>query len=99
VGLRASAPAAIALLLANFVTALIGRTLPQLNIMAVGFNINVLVMMLVLGLTVASVGWVFQNELAEWVERTVDLFPRAVAHGLRDPVPSAHSERLMFRYG
>jgi flagellar biosynthetic protein FliR len=99
VGLRASAPAAIALLLANFVTALIGRTLPQLNIMAVGFNINVLVMMLVLGLTVASVGWVFQNELAEWVERTVDLFPRAVAHGLQDPVPSMHSERLAFRNG
>lgn len=75
VGLRAAAPAAIALLLANFVTALIGRTLPQLNILAVGFNINILMMLVVLVCTIASIGWVFQDELADWVRMTTNLFP------------------------
>ncbi len=75
VGMRAAAPPAIALLLANFVTALIGRTLPQLNIMAIGFNINVTVMILVLMMSMASIGWVFQNELAQWIEMTAALFP------------------------
>jgi len=77
VGMRAAAPPAIALLLANFVTALIGRTLPQLNIMAIGFNINVTVMILALAVSIASIGWVFQNELVEWIELTTGLFSKA----------------------
>ena len=77
VGMRAAAPPAIALLLANFVTALIGRTLPQLNIMAIGFNINVTVMILVLTMSMASIGWIFQNELVQWIEITTSLFPRS----------------------
>jgi flagellar biosynthetic protein FliR len=74
VGLRAAAPPAIALLLANFVTAMIGRTLPQLNIMAIGFNLNVTIMILVLTTSMSTIGWVFQNELVEWVEMTTTLF-------------------------
>lgn len=76
IGMRAAAPPAIALLLANFVTALIGRTLPQLNIMAIGFNINVTIMILILTLSMASIGWVFQNELVEWIEMTTSLFSK-----------------------
>ena len=79
VGMRAAAPPAIALLLANFVTALIGRTLPQLNIMAIGFNINVTIMILVLTMSMASIGWVFQNELIEWIELTTGMFSRPSA--------------------
>jgi flagellar biosynthetic protein FliR len=79
VGIRASAPAAIALLLANFVTALIARTLPQLNILVVGFNFNVTVMLVVLGLTLSSAGWIFQNELVDWVNRTLEVVPKAVS--------------------
>lgn len=80
IGIRASAPAAIALLLANFVTALIARTLPQLNILLIGFNINVTVMLLVLGLTLSSSGWVFQNELIDWVDRMLRVVPSAVSN-------------------
>lgn len=79
IGIRASAPAAIALLLANFVTALIARTLPQLNILVVGFNINILVMLLVLGLTISSVAWVFQNEVSDWVSRTLEVLPQTAS--------------------
>jgi flagellar biosynthesis protein FliR len=75
VGLRAAGPAAITLLLANLVTALIGRTLPQLNIMAIGFSLNVTILLIVLALSVTSIGWVFQDELALWVEKTIDLLP------------------------
>ncbi|MCU0718665.1 MAG: flagellar biosynthetic protein FliR [Pirellula sp.] len=75
VGLRAAGPAAITLLLANLVTALIGRTLPQLNIMAIGFSLNVTILLIVLALSVTSIGWVFQDELGLWVEKTIDLFP------------------------
>ncbi|MEQ1830263.1 MAG: flagellar biosynthetic protein FliR [Pirellula sp.] len=77
IGMRAAAPPAIALLLANFVTALVGRTLPQLNIMAVGFSLNVTIMILVLIMSMSSIGWVFQNELVEWVEMTTHLFSPA----------------------
>ncbi len=81
VGMRATAPLCLAIFLANLVTALIGRTLPQLNVLAVGFNINALVLLSILVLTMGSVGWVFQNELAGWIERTTELFPSLVDHG------------------
>ncbi len=74
VGLRATAPISLAVFLANLVTALIGRTLPQLNILAIGFNVNALVLLAVIVLSLGGVGWVFQNELAGWIEQTTDLF-------------------------
>ena len=81
IGIRAAAPIAIALLMANLITALIGRTLPQMNIMAIGFNVNVLVLLLMLSLSIGTIGWVFQNELAEWIERTTSLFQIVAIHG------------------
>ena len=42
-GVRAAAPATVALLLATLVMGLISRTLPQLNILAVGFGLNAMV--------------------------------------------------------
>jgi flagellar biosynthesis protein FliR len=85
IGLRAAAPAAVALILANLTTALLGRTLPQLNIMAIGFNINVLVLMWVLGVTIGIVGMIYQNELAIWIERTHAMFLKDhLAQGMID---------------
>ncbi len=55
VGIRAAAPVGTALLMANLLTALIARTLPQLSVLAVGFNINAFVMLLLLILSVS--GW------------------------------------------
>lgn len=70
VGIRAAAPAAIALILANLTTALLGRTLPQLNIMAIGFNINIMVMLWVLMASIGVVGLLYQDELTDWIEQT-----------------------------
>lgn len=68
VGVRAAAPIAIALLLANILTGLLARTLPQLNVLAIGFNINALALLVMMVLSIGSVGWLFQLELVTWIE-------------------------------
>ncbi len=68
VGIRAAAPLATALLLANMLTGLLARTLPQLNVLAIGFNINALSLLVLLFVAVGSVTWVFQQELAVWID-------------------------------
>ncbi len=68
IGIRAAAPIGTALLLANLLTALIARTLPQLSILAVGFNINAFVMLSLLIMAMGSMAWVFQSELAVWLD-------------------------------
>jgi hypothetical protein len=50
-----------------------------LNILVVGFNFNVTVMLVVLGLTLSSAGWIFQNELVVWVNRTLEVVPKTVS--------------------
>jgi flagellar biosynthetic protein FliR len=70
IGLRAAGPAALSLFLSNFLLALLGRTLPQLNILAVGFSLNALVLLVVMFLSIGSTAWLFQHELAGWLEQT-----------------------------
>ncbi len=60
IGIRAAAPLAVALLLSNLVTGLLARTLPQLNVLAIGFNINAMTLLAMLSLSIGSVAWVFQ---------------------------------------
>ncbi len=68
IGVRAAAPLATALLLANLITGLLARTLPQLNVLAIGFNINAMALLVLLFTSVGGVTWVFQNELAVWID-------------------------------
>jgi flagellar biosynthetic protein FliR len=74
IGVRAAAPAMIALLLAVLVTGLISRTLPQLNVMAIGFNINVFVLLGTLSVTLGAAAWVFQDQLDETLNGIVSVF-------------------------
>jgi flagellar biosynthetic protein FliR len=62
-GVRASAPVVTALLLSTLVMGLISRTLPQLNILAVGFGMNSLLVFGALGLTLGAAAWAFQDQL------------------------------------
>ncbi len=62
-GIRAAAPATIALLLAVIVVGLVGRSVPQLNIMALGFGFNAVVTFLVLGVSLVGVGRLLQDHL------------------------------------
>ena len=68
-GIRLAAPVVVALLLSNLVTGLISRTLPQINVLAIGLSINALAMLVVLALTIGSAGLIFSNELTLTVER------------------------------
>jgi flagellar biosynthetic protein FliR len=74
-GVRAAAPALVSLLLANLVLGLISRTLPQLNVMAVGFGINIMVVMIVAATTLSAVAWLFQD--AAWT--TIDTMRDAMS--------------------
>lgn len=61
-GIRAAAPAMTALLLATLVLGLIGRTLPQINILAVGFGVNSLLSLGCLFTSVGVVAWAFPQQ-------------------------------------
>jgi flagellar biosynthesis protein FliR len=60
---RAAAPAVVSLLLASLVMGLIGRTVPQLNVMNMGFALNSLLTFGVLALTLGSALWAFQGQI------------------------------------
>lgn len=68
-GVRLAAPVLAALLLSNLVTGLISRTLPQINVLAIGLSINALAMLMVLALTIGSAGLIFRHELTIAVAR------------------------------
>ena len=68
-GVRVAAPIIAALLLSNLVTGLISRTLPQINVLAIGLSINALAMLVVLAVTIGSAGLIFRDELAAAAER------------------------------
>jgi flagellar biosynthetic protein FliR len=79
IAIRASAPVLVALLVATLIVALISRTLPQLNAVAVGLNFNSLIVMGMLALCLGSAAWVFQDN----VEGVID----AVNESFLSPVP------------
>jgi flagellar biosynthetic protein FliR len=66
---RVSAPVVAALLLSNLVTGLISRTMPQINVLAIGLSVNSLALLVVTTLTIGSVAWIFQDDLTANVER------------------------------
>lgn len=68
-GIRAAAPLLTALLLANLVLGLISRTLPQINVIAVGFSLNAMLAMGLLFLTVGAAAWTFQDPAIDVMHR------------------------------
>jgi len=73
-GVRAAGPLLASLLLATLVVALIGRTLPQLNVMVLGFGLNSVLTFGVLALSIGAAVWVFQDELAATVDLLMEAF-------------------------
>lgn len=69
---RGAAPAMIALLLATVVLGLVSRTLPQLNILAIGFGLNAAVTFLVLAVSVGAIAYLFQDHFEPALETIVD---------------------------
>ncbi|QDU29148.1 flagellar biosynthesis protein FliR [Anatilimnocola aggregata] len=73
VGIRASAPVMVALFLAVLVVALISRTLPQLNAVAIGLNFNAIIVPLMIAITIGSAAITFQEELGGVLQRMRDV--------------------------
>jgi flagellar biosynthesis protein FliR len=71
-GIRAAAPTVTALLLATVALGLVGRTLPQLNVLAVGFGLNAMLTFAVLGLTLGAAAWAFQDEVEPALRAVLD---------------------------
>jgi flagellar biosynthesis protein FliR len=62
-GVRVAAPVVTSLLLATLILGLIGRTLPQLNVFALGFGLNSLLALAALALALGAVLWAFQDQI------------------------------------
>jgi len=72
-GIRAGAPVMVALLMSILVLGLISRTLPQLNVIAVGFSLNSMVMMVTLSLSLGAVAWVLQERTELVIESVTEV--------------------------
>jgi len=71
-GARAAAPLLVSLLLSNIVLGLISRTLPQINVIVVGFSVNGLLALGVLFLSIGAAAWTFQEPSMEVMRRIQD---------------------------
>ena len=67
-GIRAAAPAMLALLLATLILGLVSRTLPQLNVLALGFGMNAMVTTAVVSISLGAAAWTFQEEFETFLE-------------------------------
>ncbi|MHC4178744.1 MAG: flagellar biosynthetic protein FliR [Planctomycetota bacterium] len=66
--IRAAVPVVTALLLSTLVMGLISRTLPQLNILMVGFGLNSMLTFAVFSLTLGTAAWAFQEQVEPALE-------------------------------
>lgn len=72
--LQFAAPVVLMLLASTLILGFLGRTLPQLNILAVGLGLNGIITILALALALGGIVRIFGEQLAWWQERTlVDL--------------------------
>jgi flagellar biosynthesis protein FliR len=71
-GLRVAAPCVLALLLATLITALLSRTLPQLN-MTLGLGVNSLLVLGTLTFSLGAIAWTWADLLGPSVEMVFDV--------------------------
>jgi len=71
-GVRAAAPALTALMLATLALGLVGRTLPQLNILSVGLGGNALLAVAALAMTFGAAVWALADQIPPALETILD---------------------------
>jgi flagellar biosynthesis protein FliR len=76
-GIRAAAPAMVALLLATVLLGLISRTIPQINVMVVGFGVNSMITLGILAISLGSMVYVFQDAFEPSIDATVHALRQA----------------------
>ena len=62
-GIKLAGPVVTLVVLANVLTGVVSRTLPQINLLAIGLSLNMLGLLVGLALVLGSAGWLFQSEL------------------------------------
>jgi flagellar biosynthetic protein FliR len=78
-GVRAAAPVLTAVLLATLILGFVNRTLPQLNVMAVGFSLNAIIALAALAISLGAVVWVFQDQIIPFLDALHAAMPRSAA--------------------
>jgi len=73
-GVQAATPIMVAMLLATLVVGLVSRTLPQLNVMNLGFGINATITLCGLALSMGTMAWVFQEQVDPMLNLLVEIF-------------------------
>ncbi len=66
--LRGVGPAVVAMLISTLVIGLIGRSYPQINMLAVGLSSNMIVMFLAIFLTLGGCVWLFVDDFPQAIE-------------------------------
>ena len=79
--IRVAAPGVAALLLATVVLGMIGRALPQLNVMIVGVGLNAMLAAGVLALSMGTMAWAFQDELEPVLQRLFETIGTSLPDG------------------
>lgn len=74
--LRGVAPAVGALMISTLVTGLISRTYPQMNLLSLGLNSNLVVMLLAVFFTLGGCVWLFADNLTQVVDLILDSLNR-----------------------
>jgi flagellar biosynthesis protein FliR len=73
-GIRVAGPALIAIFLATLALGFISRTMPQLNILAAGFPINITLALVLMVASLGAVGVLFHDSLMDVLEAVGTLF-------------------------
>ena len=68
-GIRVAAPILACVLITNLTVAIMSRTMPQLNVLAIGMNLNAMGILIAMALTIGSVGLFLEHELAAAINR------------------------------
>ncbi len=77
-GIRAGAPMMVSLLLSILVLGLVSRTLPQLNVMAVGFGLNAIMALGTMSIVMGSIAWIFQEPMEATLVSVREMFQAAM---------------------
>ena len=82
--LRMSGPTVLALLLTSLILGLLTRTMPQLNILSVGFSFKITAALMILGITATFSGDIIADGIADGLDQVGQLFEHVsatVSHG------------------
>lgn len=79
--IRVAGPGLAALLLATVVLGMIGRALPQLNVMIVGVGLNAMLAAGVLALSMGTMVWAFRDELEPAMQRVFETIGSTLPDG------------------